>query len=76
MQCRARPPRHLREGRTSVVERLVGSFSYLHFINEIFRTSISVNDEEDVANVGIDAALQGWIEAEVGRKALDIAVEG
>jgi hypothetical protein len=41
------------------------SAANIHFVEDIAATAKAVYDEEDVADVDVDAALQLWIELEV-----------
>ena len=48
----------------------------VHFVNGIGATAEGVDDEEDVAHIYVDAALEGRVELEVAGERFDIAIEG
>ena len=52
------------------------SFYNRHLVDGISGAAIKVADEQDIADVDADAALQGRVETEVARQAFDVAVEG
>ena len=48
----------------------------VHFVNGIGAAAEGVDDEEDVAHIYVDAALEGRVELEVAGERFDIAIEG
>ena len=48
----------------------------VHFFYGIGAATEGVDDEEDVAHIYVDAALEGRVELEVAGERFDIAVEG
>lgn len=46
------------------------------FVKHIAAAAKLVDDEEHVADIHVDATLQGGVELEVGTETLDVAVEG
>ena len=46
------------------------------FVKHIAAAAKLVDDEEHVADIHVDATLQGRVELEVGTETLDVAVEG
>ena len=58
------------------LEVALSALLQVKFVKHIAAAAKLVDDEEHVADIHVDATLQGRVELEVGTETLDVAVEG
>ena len=70
-----RPPTIHAEGRF-VLPKRYGLFADIHLVEQVASATELVDDEEHIAGIHIDTALQSRVEHDIATQSLPVAVEG